>query len=57
MNKNPKRLRNSNQLAKDIVDLATMDEEQKDALEKRIKRDKPIKSTKRQIPGKRGSGG
>jgi hypothetical protein len=45
--KRPKRPRDMNELAKSVVDLATMDEKDRQALKEKLERD--------QTPGKRGS--
>jgi hypothetical protein len=54
MAKHPKRPRDLNQWAKQMVDLATMDGDDRAALHKKLTTKKP-KQTKRHISGKRGS--
>ena len=52
-----KRPRDPAQLAKFVVDLATMDDSERLALQRRLKSPKKAKGKGRQTPGKRGSSG
>ncbi len=55
MTKTPKRPRDPNQLAKEIIDLATMDETELAALRKDAQTKKPDEPKRHYTPGKRGS--
>lgn len=55
MTQTPKRPRDRNRLAKEIVDLATMDEAELAALRKDSQAEKPDRPKRHYTPGKRGS--
>lgn len=55
MTQTPKRPRDPNQLAKEIIDLATMDEAELLALRKEAQSKKPDQPKRHYTPGKRGS--
>jgi hypothetical protein len=57
MTKQPKRPRDPAQLAKFVVDLATMDEAGRTALERKLSNKKKRTKLKSYTPGKRGSTG